>query len=58
MVGLVAYLISPIDLIPEFIPFLGIVDDIVVVPFVVNWIAKRLPPGFMARTVSGTARRR
>lgn len=37
------YLISPIDIIPEFLPFLGLVDDLVIVPLMVNWIAKRLP---------------
>jgi uncharacterized membrane protein YkvA (DUF1232 family) len=37
------YLISPIDLIPDFIPFVGYLDDLVIVPFVLH-IAFRLVP--------------
>jgi uncharacterized membrane protein YkvA (DUF1232 family) len=37
------YLISPIDLIPDFIPFVGYLDDLVIVPFVLH-IAFRLLP--------------
>ena len=38
-----AYLLSPIDLIPDVIPFLGWVDDFVIVPMLVSWIFKLLP---------------
>ena len=38
------YLLSPIDLVPDFIPFFGFVDDIVVVPLLLN-LAIRLLPG-------------
>ena len=31
-----AYLVSPIDLVPDFIPFLGKTDDIVLVAFALN----------------------
>jgi uncharacterized membrane protein YkvA (DUF1232 family) len=37
------YLISPIDLIPDFIPFVGYLDDLVIVPFILH-IAFRLVP--------------
>lgn len=37
------YLVSPIDLIPFTIPFLGVIDDLVIVPLAVGLIAKRLP---------------
>ena len=41
---LVLYVVSPIDLVPDFIPFLGAVDDLVVVPLAIRWLLKRLPP--------------
>jgi uncharacterized membrane protein YkvA (DUF1232 family) len=37
------YLISPIDIIPDVLPFLGIVDDFVIVPLLVSWIVGMLP---------------
>lgn len=39
------YLISPIDLIPDVLPFIGVVDDLVLVPLAIHWLLKRLPPG-------------
>jgi uncharacterized membrane protein YkvA (DUF1232 family) len=47
--GLVAaYALSPIDLIPDFIPVLGLLDDLVLVPLGL-WLALRLiPPTIMA----------
>jgi uncharacterized membrane protein YkvA (DUF1232 family) len=38
-----AYLLSPIDLIPDFIPILGWVDDFIVIPLLVSWIVSLLP---------------
>jgi uncharacterized membrane protein YkvA (DUF1232 family) len=43
-IGLVVYAISPIDLIPDFIVGLGIVDDVVLIPLAVHLMLKRLPP--------------
>lgn len=37
------YLASPIDLIPDFIPVLGQLDDLVIVPFLV-WLALKFIP--------------
>lgn len=39
----VAYALSPIDLIPDFIPVLGYLDDLVLVPLGV-WLVVRLIP--------------
>jgi|KBSSwiStaDraftv2_1062776.scaffolds.fasta_scaffold303044_2 uncharacterized membrane protein YkvA (DUF1232 family) len=38
------YLISPIDVIPDFIPFIGYIDDLVIVPLLLN-LSIRLLPG-------------
>ena len=40
---LVLYVLSPIDLIPDAIPLLGIVDDLVLVPLAMRWLLARLP---------------
>lgn len=47
---LALYVISPIDLLPDVIPFIGIVDDIVLVPLAIRWMLKRLPPEITAAT--------
>ena len=39
----VAYVISPIDLIPDFIPFIGHLDDLIVLATGM-WIVKKLVP--------------
>jgi len=45
-----AYLISPIDLIPDFIPIAGWLDDAIVIPLLVTWIVGLLPQRAEART--------
>lgn len=42
-VFVVAYALSPIDLIPDFIPVLGYVDDLLLLPGLI-WLAVRLLP--------------
>ena len=43
---IVAYALSPIDLIPDFIPILGFVDDLLLLPILI-WLAVRLIPNFI-----------
>lgn len=45
---LLLYLVSPIDLIPETIPFFGVVDDLVLLPAAIRWMLNRLPAGIRA----------
>ena len=42
-VAVVAYALSPIDLIPDFIPVLGYLDDVILLPALV-WLTLRLLP--------------
>lgn len=40
-----AYALSPIDLIPDFIPVLGLLDDLILVPAGLWVFVRMLPPG-------------
>ena len=52
-----AYALSPIDLIPDFIPVLGLLDDLLIVPAGI-WLAARLvPPPLLAELRAEAARR-
>ncbi|WP_373504664.1 YkvA family protein [Aestuariivirga sp.] len=42
------YAISPIDLIPDFIPVLGYLDDVVLLPLGIYLVVKLIPPDIMA----------
>ncbi|RYE07695.1 MAG: DUF1232 domain-containing protein [Hyphomicrobiales bacterium] len=37
------YLLSPVDFVPDVIPVLGWLDDLVIVPLMVSWIVSLLP---------------
>jgi uncharacterized membrane protein YkvA (DUF1232 family) len=52
----VLYVLSPIDLIPDWIPVVGWVDDFVVVTFALRWLLRLLPPELVQETVSRRAR--
>jgi uncharacterized membrane protein YkvA (DUF1232 family) len=43
----VAYALSPIDLIPDFIPLLGYLDDLLIVPAGVLLVIRLVPPQVM-----------
>ena len=46
--GVLLYLLSPVDLIPDIVPFLGMVDDIVLVPLAIRFMLKKLPAALRA----------
>jgi uncharacterized membrane protein YkvA (DUF1232 family) len=55
-VMIVLYLFSPIDLIPDAIPFVGAMDDLVLVPLAIRWLLKRLPPEIAAAAAARRTR--
>ena len=54
---MVLYVLSPVDLIPDVIPLLGLVDDVVLLPLAIRFVLKRLPlrvrDDIAGRTVTG-----
>lgn len=42
LVGLLAWILSPVDLIPEFIPVLGPLDDVIVAVVAMRYVRRRL----------------
>ena len=50
--GVVAYALSPIDLIPDPIPVLGILDDLLLVPLGAMLAIKLIPPDVLAECQS------
>ena len=46
--GVVAYAFSPIDLIPDFIPVLGYLDDLILVPLGIVIAIRMIPPAVLA----------
>jgi uncharacterized membrane protein YkvA (DUF1232 family) len=54
LVGLLVWLLNPIDLIPEFIPVLGPVDDVIVAVLVLRYVRRRLGDTELRRRWPGT----
>ena len=46
--GVVAYALSPIDLIPDFVPVLGYLDDLLLVPLGIALAIRLVPDAVMA----------
>ncbi|MEG1525436.1 MAG: DUF1232 domain-containing protein [Clostridia bacterium] len=44
----VAYALSPVDLVPDFIPILGYLDDVLLLPLLVKWVIQLIPPDVLA----------
>lgn len=45
----VAYALSPIDLIPDFVPVLGYLDDVLLLPAPIALTVKLIPPEVLAQ---------
>ena len=60
---IVLYVLSPIDLIPDVLPVIGVLDDLVLVlvlvlvPLAIRWLLKRLPPDIAQAAAARGARR-
>ncbi|MBN9475423.1 MAG: hypothetical protein ABS43_01860 [Bordetella sp. SCN 67-23] len=52
-----AYAVSPIDLIPDFIPVLGYLDDLIIVPLGILLVVRLIPADLMAEFRAAAAER-
>lgn len=43
----IVYALSPVDLVPDFIPVLGYLDDLIILPALVALTVKLIPAGIM-----------
>jgi uncharacterized membrane protein YkvA (DUF1232 family) len=46
--GIVAYAFSPFDLIPDFVPVLGYLDDLILIPMGITLAIRIVPPSVLA----------
>ena len=44
----IGYALSPIDLIPDFVPVLGYLDDLILIPLGIAFVLRAIPPEVMA----------
>lgn len=59
--GIIVYALSPIDLIPDFIPVIGHLDDIIIIPLGIYFAIKMIPEEIMRecrRKAAKTLRRK
>ena len=59
-IAVAGYALSPVDLIPDFIPVLGYIDDLIIVPLGVGLVVSLIPDEVMAecRTKADEAEQR
>lgn len=57
LAGIAAYLVFPIDLIPDFIPVIGELDDLAVVIFGLDWFIRNAPPDVVEEHMTRIAKR-
>lgn len=53
MLVLAGYLASPIDIVPDFVPAAGYLDDLVIAAFVLHHMLNRVPEGLVAEHWDG-----
>lgn len=56
VLGAMIWVISPIDLIPEFLPVIGPLDDVVVVALALRYAARRVPRAVLLEAWPGDPR--
>jgi uncharacterized membrane protein YkvA (DUF1232 family) len=56
LAGLVLYLASPIDLVPDFLPVIGVLDDAILVVLTLRWILRSAGPQRVTRHWRGSPR--
>ena len=44
LIGLAIYIASPIDIIPDFLPVIGYLDEVILVPLILIHIRRMIPP--------------
>ena len=54
LVALIAFVASPIDLIPDVIPVIGFADDVLIIALVLRWVTRRAGTAALARHWPGT----
>jgi uncharacterized membrane protein YkvA (DUF1232 family) len=56
-IGIAAYALSPIDFIPDFIPVLGYLDELIILPLAIMLVVRLIAPEVMAehRTAAAAA---
>jgi uncharacterized membrane protein YkvA (DUF1232 family) len=54
--AIAAYALSPIDLIPDFVPVLGYLDDLLILPLGIVLVVRMIPPDLMREFRAEAAR--
>ena len=57
VVAIAAYALSPIDLIPDFIPVLGYLDEVILLPIAIALVIRMVPDPLMAEFRAEAQRR-
>jgi uncharacterized membrane protein YkvA (DUF1232 family) len=58
LVSAFAYVVMPFDLIPDFIPFVGEIDDLVIVVVAARWFLQWCPPEIVREHAQAIGSRR